>query len=89
MEVEVRKPTKEELEQLGVKSWPIWEKEKSSFDWFYEEKETCFFLDGKVEIELSGGKKVSIKKGDLAIFAQGLSCKWHISKKVKKHYKFG
>jgi len=88
MEVEVSKPTKEELAKLGVKSWPIWEKEESVFDWSYDEKETCFFLEGNVEI-VAGGKKISIQKGDLVTFAQGLDCKWHIKKKVRKHYKFG
>jgi len=89
VEVEVSKPTQEVLAQLGVQSWPIWEKEKSSFEWFYDEKETCFFLEGKVKIELPDGKTVHINKGDLVTFAKGVRCIWHISQKVKKHYTFG
>lgn len=89
MGVEVSKPTKEELVRLGVKNWPIWEKEESIFDWSYDEKETCYFLEGDVEIELASGEKVIIRKGDLVTFAQGLDCKWHIKKKVRKYYKFG
>ncbi len=88
MEVEVRKPTEEELNNLGVRSWPIWEKEESKFDWYYGEKEICYFLEGEVEVELADGEKVQIGKGDLACFPKGLSCKWHIKKKVKKHYSF-
>ncbi len=38
---------------------------------------------------MPNGNKVKIKKSDMVIFPQGLSCKWHIYKKVKKHYKFG
>lgn len=89
MDIEVKKPTEEELNELGVKSWPIWEKQVCSFDWLYDEKETCLFLKGEVEVEIPGGKKFKIREGDLVVFPQGLKCKWHIKKAVKKHYKFG
>ena len=89
MGVQVKKPTDKELADLGIKDWPIWEKEESDFDWHYDEKEICYFLEGLVEIELPKGDKVTIQKGDLAIFPEGLSCKWHVKKKVKKHYNFG
>jgi len=89
MDVIVQRPTSKKLEDLKVKSWPIWEKEKSCFDWYYDEQETCYFLEGEVEIELADGKRTKITKGDLAIFPKGLKCKWHIKEKVKKHYNFG
>jgi len=89
IKIEVRKPSEKELKDLNIKSWPIWEKEVSTFDWFYDEKETCLFLDGEVEIELSDGGKVKLAKDDLVIFPKGLRCKWNIKKRVKKHYKFG
>ncbi|MDD4954478.1 MAG: cupin domain-containing protein [Candidatus Omnitrophica bacterium] len=89
MEIEVKKPSREDLNNLGVRSWPIWEKEVSAFDWFYDEKETCLFLEGDVEIELADNSKVKIIKGDLVVFPKGLKCRWNIKKKVKKHYKFG
>ena len=87
--IEVRKPGEKELNDLGVKSWPIWEKEASSFDWFYDEKETCYFLEGEVTVELADKTSVKIAKGDLVVFPKGLKCKWNIQRKVKKHYKFG
>lgn len=89
MVIEVRKPGEEELKKSGVKTWPIWEKEESSFDWHYDTKETCYFLEGEVEVEKADGEKVKIGKGDLVSFPQGLSCKWHIKRKVRKHYNFG
>ena len=88
MSIEVKKPSQEELANLGVGTWPIWEKEASSFDWHYSSQEVCYFLEGEVEIEMASGEKVKIEKGDLATFPQGLSCKWHIKIKVKKHYSF-
>ena len=89
MEIEVKKPTPEELEKLNIKNWPIWEKEESSFDWYYDEQETCYFLEGEVEVELPNGRRVKVEKGDLVVFPKGLKCKWHIKKRVKKHYNFG
>ncbi len=86
MDIEVKKPTQEELERLGVKNWPIWEKEESSFSWYYESKETCYFLEGEAEVELVDGRRIKIEKGDLAVFPKGLHCRWHIKKYVKKHY---
>ncbi|MCK4912277.1 MAG: cupin domain-containing protein [Candidatus Omnitrophica bacterium] len=88
MSIEIEKPSQEELGKLGVESWPIWEKEASSFDWHYFSREICYFLEGEVEVEMSSGERIKIEKGDLATFPQGLSCKWHIKIKVKKHYNF-
>lgn len=87
MNIEVKKPTQEELDKLDVENWPIWEKEESSFDWYYDQKEICYFLEGDVDVS-AGGRKVKIQKGDLASFPKGLKCKWRINKKVRKHYNF-
>jgi uncharacterized cupin superfamily protein len=88
MNIEVRKPKEDELEKLAVRNWPIWEKEESRFDWFYDQKEICYFLEGEVEVELSSGEKIRIGKGDLAIFPRGVRCIWNVNKKVRKHYSF-
>jgi len=88
MEAKVERPDEECLVSMGVRDWPIWEKEESSFDWYYDQREVCYFLEGEVEIELSDGRKIKVEKGDLATFPKGLSCKWHIKRKVRKHYNF-
>jgi uncharacterized cupin superfamily protein len=77
------------LEQLGVKSWPIWEKEVSEFPWRYDEAETCYLLEGEVTVTPDGGKPVKFGKGDLVTFPKGMSCTWKITKPVRKHYRFG
>jgi uncharacterized cupin superfamily protein len=87
--IRIEKPNAEKLEQLGVSSWPIWEKEVSRFDWSYDEQETCYFLEGKVRVEPEGGEAVEFGKGDLVTFPKGMNCVWDISNPVKKHYKFG
>jgi uncharacterized protein len=90
LSIKIEKPSKQKLEEEGIEGWPIWEKEVSTFDWHYDEKETCYILDGKVRIEpKDGGKPVEFGPGDLVTFPEGLDCVWKISKPVRKYYKFG
>jgi hypothetical protein len=84
----IEKPAEKILKDLGVFGWPIWTKEASTFDWSYDEKEVCYFLEGDVMVKTPEGD-VSFGKGDLVTFPEGLQCVWNIKKAVKKHYKFG
>ncbi len=86
--IEVKKLSNKELEKMNVFDWPIWEKEESEFDWHYSEKESCYIIEGEVEIK-TDSLTVSFKAGDFVIFPKGLTCIWKINKAVKKHYKFG
>jgi len=88
-EIKVEQPSKETLEQMGISGWPIWEKEVSKFDWYYDEKETCYLLEGKVTVTNKDGASVSFGKGDLVSFPKGLNCMWEIHEAVRKHYNFG
>jgi len=88
MEIRVEKLDEKALAGRGVKSWPIWTKEVSRFDWSYDAIEECYFLEGDVTIETGDGKKVDIGKGDFVTFPKGLACAWVVKKPVKKHYNF-
>ena len=88
MNIEVRKPTPEELASLGVLGWPTWGCEVSTFDWSYRDRETCYLLEGRVTVE-AGGQSVSFGKGDLVVLPQGLECTWKVTEPVRKHYRFG
>ena len=83
-----RNPSEERLEELGVFSWPIWEKEESEFPWSYDAEETCYLLEGKVVVTPNDGEPVEFGKGDLVIFPVGMSCTWKIDAAVRKHYRF-
>ena len=89
MEVIVKKMDKKEVESKGINLWPIWEKEVSEFNWYYSEKERCYFIEGEVEVTDSDGNTYKIKKGDYVEFPKGLSCKWKVIKPLKKYYNFG
>jgi uncharacterized cupin superfamily protein len=84
-----RNPSEERLAELGVRGWPIWEKEASAFPWHYADQETCYVLAGEVTVTPDGGEPVQIQEGDLVTFPQGMSCTWQITRDIRKHYRFG
>ncbi|NIQ95655.1 MAG: cupin domain-containing protein [Desulfuromonadales bacterium] len=45
-------------------------------------------LEGEVEVTPDGGETVRFGAGDLVTFPAGMSCRWSISKAVRKHYRF-
>ena len=69
------------------KQWPIWNKEASQFPWTYDGEETCYFLEGEVTVTPNGGEPVTMGQGDLVTFPNGMSCHWHITQPVRKHYR--
>jgi hypothetical protein len=87
MKVIINAIDEQEISKRGIRSWPIWEKEVSEFDWFYDSMEQCLFLEGEVIIKTNEGDFM-LRKGNFVTFEKGLSCKWKILKPVKKHYKF-
>lgn len=86
MKPTVKKPTQKESKEAS--SWPIWEKEESTFPWEYGEQETCLILKGKAAVKTPEGT-IEFGEGDYVIFPPGLKCTWTIKQKIKKHYKFG
>ena len=83
----IKQLSKEELENKGVFSWPIWTKEISRFDWTYSGTEQCYILEGEFDVETSEGT-YHVKSGDFVTFNDGLKCTWDIKKPVRKHYNF-
>ncbi len=84
-----RGPGEDRLKELGVPGWGIWTKEVSKFPWYYDESETCYFLEGDVVVTPEGGEPVRVGKGDLVTFPEGMSCEWDIRQPVRKHFRFG
>ena len=82
-------PSPMKLEIIGVYDWPIWTKEISKFPWTYDQKETCYILEGEVIVTPDGGEPVKIVENDYVSFPEGMSCTWDILSPVKKHYNFG
>lgn len=86
--ITVKRLSDQEIQDLGIKSWPVWEKEASEFPWEYDTKECCYILEGKVVVTPDGGEPVAIQSGDYVEFAAGLKCCWDITENIRKHYQF-
>ena len=87
MKISINRVTKKELINIGVFNWPIWTCKVSEFPWTYSEKESCYILDGVIEVKTEE-EIVNIRPRDFVIFPKGLSCTWTVSKPVRKHYSF-
>lgn len=87
-EIKIELPSIEKLKQLGVFSWPIWEKEASRFDWYYDQTEMCYILEGQATVESKLGGAVNFGPGNFVTFPKGLDCAWNIKEAVRKHYSF-
>ena len=69
MSISITSPCPEStVEELGIKTWPIWTCEASSFDWTYDDKETCLLLEGEVTVTPEGGEPVKFGANDVLVF---------------------
>ena len=82
-------PSPKKLDIIGVYDWPIWSREASKFPWTYDQKETCYILEGEIVVTPDGGEPMRIVENDFVTFPAGLSCTWEILSPVRKHYKLG
>ncbi|HSA32991.1 MAG TPA: cupin domain-containing protein [bacterium] len=89
MSVTIEKLSDIEIQKRGIRQWPVWEKEISTFPWFYDSQEQCLFLDGEVVVtDSENGKKYHIRRGDFVTFPAEMSCTWEVRQPIKKHYRF-
>jgi uncharacterized cupin superfamily protein len=86
-EVIITQLSEQEILEKKIRNWPIWSKEISRFDWYYDSEEACLILEGEIMIE-AGNEKYQIRPGDFVIFKKGLKCVWNVLKPVRKHYQF-
>jgi uncharacterized cupin superfamily protein len=90
LSIRITSPCQEEtIQALGIRSWPIWSCEVSSFPWTYDERETCLLLEGVVTVTPEDGPPVRFGPGDLVEFPRGLRCTWDVQAPVRKHYRIG
>tara|TARA_B100000900_G_C20463452_1_gene668279 strand:- start:397 stop:672 length:276 start_codon:yes stop_codon:yes gene_type:complete len=77
------------VKELGIKNWPIWTCQESSFDWTYVDKETCLLIEGEATVTPEGEQPINFGSGDLVTFPAGMHCRWDVHKAILKHYRFG
>ena len=84
--IEITTPNSEQLSE--AKSWPVWEKEPSSFDWDYEQKEVFYILEGEAQVTMPKGQVHHLKGNDLVTIEKCGTVQWQITKLIRKHYVF-
>jgi hypothetical protein len=87
MSIKVERPTPQQVAEM--QRCPTWEKEVSSFEWVYDEPETCYLLEGEAKVTTAAGETVAFGAGDLVRFPAGLQCRWTVLRPVRKHYRMG
>ena len=85
--MKVRKPSTDEINKAST--WDTWIKEPSEFPWFYDDRETCYILEGYATVKDKKGYSIEFGPGDWVEFEQGLECTWTITKIIRKKYRFG
>jgi uncharacterized protein len=83
----IRKPNAIDRQKAAL--WPVWQKEKSTFAWSYDDKEECLILEGKAIVINESGKEFAFETGDYVVFPKGMKCTWKILEPIRKHYNFG
>jgi len=87
MNIKIERLSKDQINEMGINNWPIWTKEVSKFDWFYDSSEQCLILEGKIIVKHNEGE-LEINSGDFVTFPKGLKCVWNVIEPVRKHYNF-
>lgn len=80
-------PLNEADKLFNVKKWGTWGCGAETFDWYYSESESCYILEGYVDV-ICGDETVTAKAGDMVYFPKGLACVWSVKQPIKKHYNF-
>jgi uncharacterized cupin superfamily protein len=85
--MKIWQPNPDEIKK--TENWDIWKKEESEFEWYYEERETCYIIRGQACVNDNSGNKICFKAGEMVRFEKGLKCRWKITKQIEKRYYFG
>jgi uncharacterized cupin superfamily protein len=88
-QISIQKLDLEALVKRDVFSWDVWEKEVSTFEYYYDEQESCYFTEGSATIADETGTVYFVTKGDFVVFPKGMRCVWNITEPVKKYFQFG
>jgi uncharacterized protein len=87
MKIQVEKLSERKKEELQIETWPIWEKEISSFPWKYDNTEVCYIIEGEIIVK-TDTETIRIGPGDFVTFPKDLACQWEIVKPVRKYFNF-
>jgi len=62
----------------------VWDCTAGRFNWFYDEEETVYIMQGSATIKRPDGTTVTLQPGDMAFFHQGSQAEWTVDQYVRK-----
>ena len=85
MKTSVDNYSEEELQEEGVFDWPVRKLGEEKMDWYYEETELCYIVEGEAVIATEF-EQTTVRAGDLVTFPKGLECVWDVESEIEMHY---
>ncbi|SPB17111.1 cupin [Caballeronia novacaledonica] len=65
-------------------SW-VWDCTAGRFNWYFEEDETIYVIEGEVIITAEGQEPRMLRAGHAALFYAGTRSEWYVPRYVRKH----
>ena len=62
----------------------VWDCTPGSFKWHYSKDETVHFLSGEAYMTDETGEEHRFGAGDIVFFPAGTTCRWRVTKHIKK-----
>ena len=62
----------------------VWDCTAGRFNWYYDEDETIYIMEGEVRIKRPDGDVVHMRPGDMVFFHQGSHAEWIVDRYVRK-----
>ena len=68
----------------GLGSTWMWDCTAGRFDWYYNEDETIYVVEGSITVVDSAGQLTRLKAGDTFLFPKGTRFEWTVHNYVRK-----
>ena len=65
-------------------SW-VWDCTAGRFNWYFDEDETIYVIEGEVIITAEGQEPRTLRAGHAALFYAGTHSEWYVPHYVRKH----
>jgi uncharacterized protein len=69
----------------GMAKVVIWDCSAGRFNWYYDQDETVYLIEGSVLIKDSAGRSRRLSAGDTIVFRAGSHAEWTVDNYVRKY----
>ncbi len=82
----IRQVTSDWLDQESILQWPSYEASEGSFPCYYYTDESCYVLEGKVLITVSGDDEITLSQGDFITLPKDRASFWEVLQPFRGHF---